>query len=77
LLTEFGAGSEEMSNIKMVDNFDIFPESIDTPSYDQQIRSYDLYKLGVLPEFPVFRTDQATWTNLDFKPTSNGELEEP
>jgi hypothetical protein len=24
-----------------------------------------------------FWTDQTTWTNLDFKPTSNGELEEP
>jgi hypothetical protein len=48
LLTEFGAESGEMNNTKVVDNFDIFIESIDTPSYDQQIISYDLCKLGVL-----------------------------
>jgi hypothetical protein len=24
-----------------------------------------------------FQTDQATWTKLDFKPTSSGKLEEP
>jgi hypothetical protein len=77
LLTEFSTESGEMNNIKVVDNFDIFPESIDLPSYDQRIRSYDLCKLGALLEFPVSKTDQATWTNLDFKPTFIGELVEP
>jgi hypothetical protein len=66
-----------MNNTKIVDNFDIFQESMETPSYDQRIRSYDLRKLRVLPEFLVFMTDQATWTNLDFKPTYKGKLEEP
>jgi hypothetical protein len=66
-----------MNYTKVVDNFDIFPEIIDTSSSDLRFRSYDLCKLGVLLEFPVFRIDQATWTNLDFKPTSNEELEEP
>jgi hypothetical protein len=59
LLTEFGAESGEMNSTKVVDNFEIFPESTDTSSYDQWIRSYDLCNLGVLSEFPVFRTDQA------------------
>jgi hypothetical protein len=31
LLTEFGAESKEMNNTKVVENFDIFAESIDTP----------------------------------------------
>jgi hypothetical protein len=43
----------------MVDNFDIFQESMDAPSYEQWIRSY-LHKLGVMLEFLVFRTDQGT-----------------
>jgi hypothetical protein len=31
MLTEFGAESGEKNNTKVVDNVDIFPESIDTP----------------------------------------------
>jgi hypothetical protein len=76
-LTKFGAESGDTNNTKVVYNFDIFPESIDTSSFDQWFRSYDLCKLEVLLEFPVLRTDQAIRTNLDFKPISNGELEEP
>jgi hypothetical protein len=34
LLTEFGAEPGEMNNTKVVDNFDVFSESIDTLSYD-------------------------------------------
>jgi hypothetical protein len=52
-LPEDGAESGEMHNTKVVDNFYIFPKSIDTPSYDQWFRSYDLYNLGVLLEFPI------------------------
>jgi hypothetical protein len=77
LLTEFGAESGDMNYTKVVDSFDIFPESIDTSSSDQQFKSYDLCKFGVLLEFSVFRTDQAIWTNLDFKDTFIGQLEEP
>jgi hypothetical protein len=54
LLTEFGAESGETNNTKVVENFDILPESIDTPSHDQQFRSYDLYKLGVLLELLIW-----------------------
>jgi hypothetical protein len=60
MLTEFGVESREMNNTKVVENFDIFLQSIYTPSYNQWIRSYVLCKLGVLSDFPVFRTDQAT-----------------
>ncbi len=40
-----------MNNAKVVDNFDMFLESIDTPSYDQRFISYDLCKLRVLLRF--------------------------
>jgi hypothetical protein len=73
LLTEIGVESGEMHNIKVIENFDTFPESINTPSHDQQFRNYDHCKLGVLLQIH-FWIDQATWTNLDFKPTSNGKL---
>jgi hypothetical protein len=43
-----------MNNIKVVDNFDIFPESIDTPSYDQGFQNYDLWKLSVATEISDF-----------------------
>jgi hypothetical protein len=46
LLTEFGAESGEMHNIKVIDNFETLSESINTPSYDQRFRSYDHYKLS-------------------------------
>jgi hypothetical protein len=39
MLTEIGAESWEINNIKVIANFDTFPESINTPSYDQQFRS--------------------------------------
>jgi hypothetical protein len=45
MLTKFGAESGETNNKKVVDNFYILPESIDTPSYNQRFRSYDLCKL--------------------------------
>jgi hypothetical protein len=32
MLTDFGTESGEMNNTKVVEIFDIFPESIDTPS---------------------------------------------
>jgi hypothetical protein len=66
-----------VNNTKLVDNFDIFPESIDTTSSDQWFRSYDLCKLGEVLLKIHFWTNQATWTILDFKPTPNGKLEEP
>jgi hypothetical protein len=47
LLTELGAESGEMNNTKVIDNVDIFLESIDTSSYDQRFRIYDLFKLGL------------------------------
>jgi hypothetical protein len=45
--------SGETNSTKVVDNFDILLESIDTPSYDQRFRSYDLCKLGVLLELLI------------------------
>jgi hypothetical protein len=50
-LTETGADSGKIINTKAVYNFDGFPKSINTPSYDQWIMSYDLFKLGVLLKF--------------------------
>jgi hypothetical protein len=50
-LTEFGAEAGKTSNRKVVHNFDMFPESINTPSCNQQFRSYDLCKLRVLLKF--------------------------
>jgi hypothetical protein len=76
LVTEFGAESGEANNTKVLDNFDIFPESIDTPSYDQWFRSYDFCKLGGAAEI-YFWIEQDNWTNLEFEQTSNGKLEEP
>jgi hypothetical protein len=39
------------SHNKVVNNFENFPESINTPSYDQRFTSYDRCKLGVLLKF--------------------------
>jgi hypothetical protein len=75
LLTEFGANSRKMHNMKVIDNVKTFPERINTPSYDQQFSSYDHYKLRGAAR-TQFWTDQATWTSLDFKAIYNGNLEE-
>jgi hypothetical protein len=58
LLTEYGAASGEMHNIKVMENFKTFPEIINTPLYNQWLRSYDYCRLGVLLEMPAFWTDQ-------------------
>jgi hypothetical protein len=39
-----------MHNMKVIENFETFLESTNTPSHDQWFRSYDHYKLGVLLE---------------------------
>jgi hypothetical protein len=66
-----------MHNIKVMENFETFPENICTPSYDQWFSSYDHCKLGEGVLLKIrFWTDQATWRNLDFKPTSNEKLTE-
>jgi hypothetical protein len=36
----YGAESGDMPNIKVIENFETFPEIINTPSSDQQFRSY-------------------------------------
>jgi hypothetical protein len=64
-----------MHNMKVIENFDTFLESIYTPSYDQQFRSYNHCKLGSAAR-NQFWTDQAIWTNLDFKSISKGNLEQ-
>jgi hypothetical protein len=65
-----------MNNTKVVDNFDIFSESIDISSCDQRFRGYDHCLLGeVLLKIHLW-TNQAISTILDFKPTLNGKLEE-
>jgi hypothetical protein len=50
LLTENGAESGKIHNMKVIENFETFPESINTSSYDQWFRNYEHYKLGVLLE---------------------------
>jgi hypothetical protein len=39
-----------MYNVKVIDNFETFPESINTFPSDQQFKSYDHCKLRVLLE---------------------------
>jgi hypothetical protein len=41
LLTENGAESGNMHNMKVIENFETFPESTNMPPSDQQFRSYD------------------------------------
>jgi hypothetical protein len=43
-----GAESGKILDTNVIDNFETFSKSLNTPSYDQQFRSYDQYKLGVL-----------------------------
>jgi hypothetical protein len=59
--------------MKVVENFETFPESISTPSYDQWFGSYNLCKLGCYWKFPVFWIDRDTYANLRFELTYNGE----
>jgi hypothetical protein len=63
-----------MHNIKVIDNFESFPESINTPSYNQQFMSYDHCKLEVAVR-NQFWIDQTNWTGLDFKATSIGNMD--
>jgi hypothetical protein len=58
-----------------MENFNIILESINMPSYDQGLRSYDLCKLGVLLKFQ-FWTECDVCTNLGFEPISKGKLGE-
>jgi hypothetical protein len=44
-LIEYGAESGEMSNVKVIYNFETFPESTNMPSYNQRFRSYGHWKL--------------------------------
>jgi hypothetical protein len=37
---------EKLLNTKVIDNFDTFPKSTNTPSYAQRFRSYGHCKLG-------------------------------
>jgi hypothetical protein len=62
LLTEFGVESGDMNNTKVVDNFDIFPESLDTSSYDQRFSSYDPWKSRGAAGNSSF-LDRLTWTD--------------
>jgi hypothetical protein len=44
LMSEIDAESGKLLNTKVIENFETFPESINTPSYDQHFRSYDILK---------------------------------
>jgi hypothetical protein len=76
-VTENGAESGQMHNMKVIENFGTFPKRENTPSYDQRFMSYDHCKLGGVAGNSWFLDRAGISTNLDFKPTSNGELEEP
>jgi hypothetical protein len=76
LLNPVQAQSQKASNTKHVANFLNFLFITHTLKSDKQRRSYGNFKLGVLLKIH-FWTDQATWTNMDLRPTSIGELEEP
>jgi hypothetical protein len=73
LLIEYGAESGEMSNVKVIDNFENSPESTNTLSSDQRLGSYGPWNLGRCQ----FWTDWTVWKKLDFKPTSKRILVEP
>jgi hypothetical protein len=63
--------------MKVIQNFETFPEIINTPLSDQRLRSYDHCKLGVL-EIPGFWTKQlsrAIWT-LSLLPMENWKIHE-
>jgi hypothetical protein len=45
-LTGRGAESGEISNVKVIANFETFLESINMPSSDQWFRNYGHWKLG-------------------------------
>jgi hypothetical protein len=45
-LRENGAESGKLLNTKVIDNFEAFPESANTPSYAPLFRSYGHCKLG-------------------------------
>jgi hypothetical protein len=66
-----------MDNMKVIENFETFLERINTPSYDQWFRSYDHCKLGGVAGNSWFLDRAAISTNLNVKPTSNRELDEP
>jgi hypothetical protein len=53
LLTENGAESGKMHNMKVIENFKTFIENINISSYDQWFRSYDHCKLGRCWKFLV------------------------
>jgi hypothetical protein len=74
-LTEIGTDSGKRNNTKVVEYLDIFPSSVNTPSYDQWLRSYGLCTLRVLLKSQLW-TEQDTWTSLGFQPTSNEKMEE-
>jgi hypothetical protein len=44
-LIEYGTESGEMSNVKLIDNFETVPESTNMPSCDQRFKSYGHCKL--------------------------------
>jgi hypothetical protein len=50
--------------MKVIENFEIFPERTNTPSYDQWLRSYGHCKLGVLLKLSSGQTaaSRAIWT---------------
>jgi hypothetical protein len=64
------------NNTKVLGKFDGFPVGINTPSFVERFRSYDLCKLWGASEIN-FWTEQDTWINLKFEPTFNGKLKEP
>jgi hypothetical protein len=68
--------SQETSNTNLIVNFLNFPFITHTLKSDKKKISYDHCKLGVLLKIH-FWIDQVTRANLDFNPTSIGELEEP
>jgi hypothetical protein len=59
LLMEYGTESGQRHNIKVIENLETFPESINTPSYEQWFNSYDLYKLGCCWNF-LFEPNELT-----------------
>jgi hypothetical protein len=56
-LTQIRANSGKRNNTKVVDYFDIFLASVNTPSDDQWFKSYDLCELEVRLKFSSRQTE--------------------
>jgi hypothetical protein len=78
MLSETGTESRKLIDTKVIYNFETFPKSINTPSYDQRFRSYDHCKLGGVRSGQIKLSGQI-WTlrPLEKELWKNSEYQNP